>query len=178
MCNLGFLFQPKTNLILKKQKLNQQPERTWSCFLRWWILLTNCFEYGNTIFVLSPNTRSIQSKRRAYLVKFSSVKLCGTLLRSVLRMSSRSLALGIPISISRSSLPGLRRAGSKASGRLVAAKTITWPDEKLCEMETSKKLRCPVIFFSKTEEYEYVCVCLSVYSSKLINSRYLRHPWG
>ena len=57
-------------------------------------------------------------------------------------MSSRSLALGIPISISRSSLPGLRRAGSKASGRLVAANTITWPDEKLYEIKTSKKLNC------------------------------------
>lgn len=68
---------------------------------------------------------SFSAECGAYLVKFSSVKLCGTLLRRVLRISSRSLAVGIPISISRSSLPGLRRAGSKASGRLVAAKTIT-----------------------------------------------------
>ena len=91
----------------------------------WFRTFISCFEYGKAMFVLSPSTRNIQCKRGAYLVKFSSVKLCGTLLRRVLRISSRSLAVGIPISISRSSLPGLRSAGSKASGRLVAAKTIT-----------------------------------------------------
>ena len=109
-------------------------------------LLINCFEYAQPKFFPSLNSRTIECKRRAYLVKFSSVKLCGTLLRSVLRISSRSLALGIPISISRSSLPGLRRAGSKEPGRLVAAKTITCPDEKLCEIETNKKLRFPMFF--------------------------------
>ena len=65
-----------------------------------------------------------------YLLKSSSVQPCGTLSRRVRRISSRSLAFGIPISISRSSLPGRRRAGSMASGRLVAAKKITWLDEK------------------------------------------------
>ncbi len=49
-----------------------------------------------------------------------------------LRISSRAAAVGTPISISRSSRPGLLSAESNASGRLVAAMTTTGRCAELC----------------------------------------------
>lgn len=57
----------------------------------------------------------------------ASVSIWGTLWSSFWRISSRSAALGTPISISLSNRPGLRSAASKAWGRFVAPRTNTCP---------------------------------------------------